>query len=75
METIKAFKARRPEVLTENETISSYASWKQNLEFHLASSDSFAPFIAPEFTWSIASVTNRGLQDESNTVTNKKSAV
>ena len=58
------FKARKPEVLTERETITSFSSWKQNLEFHLASCDMFAPFIAADASWEIKSVTNRGLQDD-----------
>ena len=64
METIRAFKARKLEALTENETISSFTSWKQNLEFHLASCNNFAPFIAPDSTWRTSAVPNRGLVDD-----------
>ena len=64
METIKTFKARKLEELTENETISSFTSWKENVEFHLAGCDSFARFLDPKFEWSPASVTNRGLTDD-----------
>ena len=56
---LKAFKARKLEPLTERETISSFASWKQNLEFHLASCNDFAQFIAPNAVWSTQSSTNR----------------
>ena len=64
METIKTFKACKLEELTENETISSFTSWKENVEFHLAGCDSFARFLDPKFEWSPASVTNRGLTDD-----------
>ena len=69
----KAFKARKPEILTERETISSFSSWKQNLEFHLASCNDFSEFIAPNAEWRQASVLNRGLTD--GTGDNAKTAV
>ena len=46
----KAFKARKLDPLTETETISSFTSWKQNLEFHLASVNDFSEYIAPNAT-------------------------
>ena len=75
MDVLKAFKPRKLEALTENETISSFASWKQNLEFQLASCDNFAPLIAPDFNWKLASVTNRGLEDDQAGANNFKTAV
>ena len=75
MDVLKAFKPRKLDVLTENETISSFASWKQNLEFQLASCDNFAPFIAPDFEWRLPSVTNRGLEDDVTGAANFKTAV
>ena len=59
----RAFKARKLEPLTESETISSFSSWKQNLEFHLASCNDFSEYITPNAEWSPASVINRGLTD------------
>ena len=63
---LKAFKARKLEPLTERETISSFASWKQNLEFHLASCNDFAQFIAPNVVWGTQSAINRGLEASSS---------
>ena len=59
-----SFKSRKLVELTENESISSFASWKQNLMFHLASCNQFAPFMAIDSTWRTASVPNRGLTDD-----------
>ena len=64
MDVLKTFKPRKLIELTEKETISSFASLKQNLEFHLTSCNSFAPFLAPNFEWKLANVPNRGLQDD-----------
>ena len=61
--SIKAFKARKLCELTESETVASVNSWQQNLEFHIASCDDFAPFI--NITWGPKSVRNRGLTDDS----------
>ena len=69
----RAFKARKLEVLTEKETISSFTGWKQNIEFHLASVNDFAPFLVTDFEWKIPSVNNRGLTD--GTSINAKTAV
>lgn len=60
----KAFKARKLEPLTERETISSFSSWKQNLEFHLASCNDFAQFISPSAVWAPAATPHRGLADD-----------
>ena len=48
--SFKAFKARKLEALTENETIASVNSWQQNLEFQLAACNEFSPFLASDFT-------------------------
>ena len=74
MDGFKAFKPRKLEVLSENETISSFCSWKQNIVFQLAACDSFAPFIAPDSVWRHAGVANRGLQDDTSG-DNRKTAV
>lgn len=71
----KTFKARKLEPLTEKESISSFASWKQNLEFHLASCNDFAIYISPTAEWSTAAVTNRGLTDDADTADKGKTAV
>ena len=56
----KSFKPRKLVSLTENETIASFSSWKQNLEFQIASVDAFAPFL--DTTWGTLATANRGLQ-------------
>ena len=64
-----SIKGRRLKRLTENETISSFASWKQNLEFQLLTSADFAPFLANNFKWSPKRVKYRGLSDDGDDVT------
>ena len=64
MTSFKAFKARKLEVLTENETIASVNSWQQNIEFHLASCNEFSQFLASDFTWGPKSITDRGLTSD-----------
>ena len=59
-----AIKGRRLERLTENETISSFTSWKQNLEFQLMSCADFAPFLAKNFKWATKKTDHRGLTDD-----------
>ena len=65
MADIKSFKARKPQTLTENEALASFNSWKQNLEFHIASCDQFAPFL--DVTWGTKGTANRGLVDDTTT--------
>ena len=48
--------------LTENESITSYANWQSNIEYHLSLNNEFATFLAA--VWSKKSVTNRGLVDD-----------
>ena len=72
--SFKNFKARKINVLTENETISSVNSWILNVEFHLASCSEFSPFIDANFTWRSKSVLNRGLSDDSAGANRKTAA-
>ena len=62
MADIKGFKARKPQTLTENESLASFNSWRQNIEFHIASCDQFAPFL--DVTWGTKGTANRGLVDD-----------
>ena len=62
--SFKAFKARKLDVLSEDETVSSVNSWVQNMEFHLASCNEFSTFIDANFTWGPITVANRGLTDD-----------
>ena len=61
-------RSRRLERLTEKETISSFSSWKQNLEFQLTTCKEFAPFLAVGVTWSSSKVNYRGLTDDGEDV-------
>ena len=69
--SFKAFKPRKLTELTETETVASVNSWQQNLDFHIASVNEFAPFL--DIKWKPKSVTNRGLQDD-NPGDNSKTA-
>ena len=69
----KAFKPRKLEVLTENESVASVNSWQQNLEFQIASCDDFGQFM--ELEWGVKSVRNRGLSDDEEGTIPKRSAI
>ena len=60
--SFKGFKPRKLIELTETETVASVNSWQQNLEFHIASTDEFAPFI--DLEWGVKATTNRGLVND-----------
>ena len=68
MEFRSAIKGRRLERLTENETISSFNSWKQNIEFQLMTCADFVPFLVKNFKWSPKKVEFRGLTDDAESV-------
>ena len=55
-----SIKGRRLERLTENETISSFNSWKQNLEFQLTTCVDFFPNRTRRFTSSVNKMPNIG---------------
>ena len=59
-----AIRGRRIECLTEKQTISSFNSWKQNLEFQLTACADFVPFLGRGFTWRPQRVLHRGLTDD-----------
>ena len=62
----RSFRPPKPQPLTENETITSFADWKSNIEYHLSLNNEFAPFLGSE--WSKKSVINRGLQNDPETI-------
>ena len=70
MSAFKAFKPRKLRELTE--TAASVDSWQQNVEFHVASCEDFAPFL--EMEWAVKSVPNRGLQSDEPGSSNAKTA-
>ena len=62
----RSFHPPKPQPLTENETITSFADWKSNIEYHLSLNHEFAPFLGSE--WSKKFVINRGLQNAPETI-------
>ena len=63
-----AVKAVRPNHLTENETLTSFEDWRNQLEFFLGQDSSFKPFLKPSQKWKkvSAAATNRGLTSADN---------
>ena len=57
-------------VLTKNETVNSFESWRQNLQYTLALDPNFAPFLVEGSTWKEKNRTNplRGFTDDADTV-------
>ena len=60
------FRPPRQWVLTEEETINSFASWQSNLKYYLSLNAEFAPYLAAD--WRKSSVANHGLADDPDTV-------
>lgn len=60
-----ATKAPKPWKLTEDETFSSFTSWKNNLLYSLSQDDKFKPFLGPDSAWQKQTSTNpnRGFTD------------
>ena len=46
-----ATRAPKQWCLTKSETITSFESWRQNLEYTLSLDANFAPFLVDGFTW------------------------
>ena len=63
-----SFRVPKPEKLSENETITGFASWKQNIRYNISLNNNWAPFLEPAYTWSKKSVTNRGLVSDGDGV-------
>ena len=63
-----SIRGRRLEPLTENESISSFNSWKQNIEFQLTSCADFVPFLTITWSSKASKVPNRGLQDDGDAI-------
>ena len=75
-ENNNGFRPPKPRELKDKETITSFASWKSNILYHLSLNNDFAPFLESE--WQKESVPNHGLVadgEEVNDVRNRKSAV
>ena len=72
------FRPPRQWVLTETETITSFANWKSNILYHLSLSPEFAPFLELEWTKYSVANPNRGLVSDGEEVpeaANRKTAV
>ena len=63
-----SFKPPKQWVLTETETITSFANWLSSINYHLSLNNEFSLFIEDSFTWSVQSVANRGLTDDGEDV-------
>ena len=61
-----SFRPPKPWTLTEDESITSYASWHSNCLYHLSLCNEFASFLVSE--WSAKSVANHGFADDADTV-------
>ena len=68
------FRPPKQWVLQETETITSFANWQSNINYHLSLNNEFAPYIDPTFTWGKASVANRGLVGDVAGTDNGKTA-
>ena len=58
------FRPPKQEVLTENDTISSFTAWQSSLLYYLSENDQYARFLGPRYVWQKKSVVNRGLVAE-----------
>ena len=65
-----SFRPPRPWVLTEEETINSFANWQSNLKYYISLNDEFAPYLTAE--WQKASTAHHGLQDDAAVIANAK---
>ena len=63
-----AVKTVRPNHLTENETLTSFEDWRNQLKFFLGQDSSFKPFLKPSQKWKKVSAagTSRGLASADN---------
>ena len=63
-----SFKPPKQWVLSENETITSFASWQSNILYHLSLNNEFAQFLDAGVTWQKKSAPNRGLAADADPV-------
>ena len=63
-----SFRPPKQWVLTDKETITSFASWQSNILYHLSLNNEFAIFLDEGFTWQKKSTTNRGLVADGDAV-------
>ena len=67
------FRPPKQWVLSEHETITSFASWQSNILYHLSLNNEFAPFLEDNARWQKKSVANRGLvADADSTPANER---
>ena len=67
-----AVKAQRPVRLSEDETLTSFEDWKNNLIFYLNQEKSFEPFLKADAKWTKSSDAdpNRGVKEEVKSLSN-----
>ena len=63
-----SFKPPKQWVLSEHETIASFASWQSNILYHLSLNNEFAQFLDAGVTWQKKSAPNRGLAADADPV-------
>ena len=71
-----SFQLPKQWVLTEYETITTYANWQTNMLYHLSLCSDFARFLETE--WQRVNIQHRGLTDDSEAVQveeNRKTAI
>ena len=62
------FRPSKQWVLSETETITSFANWLSNIKYHLSLNNDFAAFIESDATWGKQSVANRGFVSDGESV-------
>ena len=70
------YRAPKQRELTENESLQTFESWRQNLVFQLRSDTQFTPFFAPALTWTRKrrGLDNRGFQNDPDDAENPLTA-
>ena len=65
-------KAQQPVRLSEDETLTSFEDWKNNLIFYLTQEKSFEPFLKADAKWTKLSDAdpNRDVKDEVKSLSN-----
>ena len=62
------FRPPRPWVLTETESITSFANWQSNIQYYLSLNNEFSPYLEATWQKKSVSVANRGYTDDDDTV-------
>ena len=76
MNTMSTFRPPKPQKLSKTETIASFETWKHNQKYNLQQDPMFKSFNVKVKSWNKVSAGDpyRGLVDDAETVTDKKTA-